>query len=107
MSPSVSSRIAELAPHTGAVSDLIDGLDRRYRQVRGQQDNVAFLRGIETYLAALDHERGVRKILKQLRRERKREVKRFRTTESSLIKEAEQIRRDLVVAAPEIRSQIR
>jgi hypothetical protein len=84
------------------VSDLIDRLDRRYQQLRGQQDNVAFLRGIETYLAALDHERGVRTILKQLRRERKREVKRFRKTESSLINEAEHIRRDLVVAAPEI-----
>src|SRR4051794_9824088 len=93
MSPSVSSRICRArSAYAGAVSDLIDRLDRRYQQLRGQQDNVAFLRGIETYLAALDHERGVHKILKQLSRERKREVKRFRKTESSLIKEAEQIR---------------
>jgi hypothetical protein len=80
----------------------IERLERRYQQLARQEDDVAFLRQISTYIDALDSERSARRILKRLGRDAEAAVTAFNATEHELVEEADRIRRRLAEEAPEI-----
>lgn len=77
-------------------------LERRYKQLKRRQDDVEFLRQINTYLASLDSERPVRRILKRLRKDAEAAVDHFNLFERNFVEEAVEVRRRLAEAAPEI-----
>lgn len=79
----------------------IERLKQRYEQL-SRQDDVGFVRGLSTYLATLDDERRVRRILARLRREADDAAARFNKTERELVADAVRIRGALAGVAPEI-----
>jgi hypothetical protein len=46
---------------------VTERLTRRYEKLAGKQDDLEFLRSLETYLRALDRERPPRRVLRRLR----------------------------------------
>jgi hypothetical protein len=79
----------------------IERIGHRYNQLQKQDDRY-FVLHLETYIAALDDERRVRRSLKALRDEADEALEAFADTDRDLVKELVSIRKRLARSAPEI-----